>query len=91
MIGEWQGIVRASDLQMTAVVHYEGPSCLSLGDWYGGGSRNNLWPDREFIETNIGTLIVVHQIQNEEGEYVIQFMGYGLPQGPLAARMGLPE
>jgi len=50
-----------------------------------------VWPDHELIETNIGTIFIVKQKQNGDDQYTIEFEGYGLPQGPPAKEMGLPE
>jgi hypothetical protein len=55
------------------------------------GLSEKLWPDYELIETNIGTIFIVKQQQNKDGQCAVEFEGYGLPQGPLAKEMGLPE
>jgi hypothetical protein len=88
----WVGIVTFEDLKMNARVEYQWPSfCSSMGGWNGGGLSDRAWPDHELIDTNIGTMFIVQERQNEEGQYVIEFEGYGLPQGSLAKEMELPE
>lgn len=62
-----------------------------MGGWNGGKLSDKAWPDHEWIDTNLGTIFIVKQRQNGEGQYVMEFEGYGLPQGPLAKEMGLPE
>jgi len=80
------------DLKMNAMVQYQWPSsCASMGGWNGGGLSDKVWPDHQLIETNIGTIFIVRQNQNENGQYLIEFQGYSLPQGPLAQKMGLLE
>ena len=91
-MGEWEGMVVYEDLKMNALVHYQWPSsCASMGGWNGGGFSDRLWSDHALVESNIGTIFIVKQKQNEDGKYTIEFEGYGLPQRPLAKEMGLPE
>ena len=91
-MNQWEGIVIFEGFKMNAMVQFQWPSsCASLGGWNGGGLSDKVWPDYELIETNIGTIFIVKQKQNEDGQYTIEFEGYALPQGPLAKEMGLPE
>ena len=84
-MGEWEGMVVYEDLKMNALVHDQWfSSCASMGGWSGGGFSDRLWPDHALVETNIGTIFIVKQKQNEHGQYSIEFEGYGLPQGPFA-------
>jgi len=64
---------------------------MSVGEWYGGGISKRPWPDHELIDTNIGTIKIINQTPNSNDLFTIEFKGYGLPQGPLAAEMGLSE
>lgn len=85
----WEGVIRAKDLQMNAVVYYQAPSNEYLGEWYGTGISEKYWPiEQKQFETNIGTIIITHQTI-ESDEYFIEFQGSGEPKGSLAIKIGL--
>ena len=94
---KWEGWVESGDLRMNATIEFRQSYSNKMGklvegEWYGRGVSDRPWPykllDPNFIETNVGQIRILKQIQDRNELFIIEFKGNGEPKGLLADTKG---
>jgi hypothetical protein len=87
----WKGMIRIGEMELPGTVYYSDPASDKPITWLGTARVMGSLPAESLtlkMHTNIGILLVTG-FGTDPAIPEVQFAGYGLPQGPLAAAMGL--